>query len=107
MKICYIAHPISGNITANLRDIRRIVRKINLEHPDIVPFVPYYCDIESLDDTIPAERERGIANDIAILRSGCVNELWLTGERISTGMQYEAELAKDLGILVVDKIGLL
>jgi hypothetical protein len=31
MTIAYIAHPISGDVEANLADICRIVRKINLE----------------------------------------------------------------------------
>jgi hypothetical protein len=105
MTICYLAHPISGDITLNLADLRRIVRKINLEYPDVVPFVPYYSDIVSLDDNIPEERERGIKNDTAILRSGIVNELWLTGPRISTGMAAEVNIAIEMGILVVDKIG--
>lgn len=106
MTIAYIAHPISNDIDANLADIRRIVRKINLEYPDVVAFVPYYVDIVSLDDTIPAERARGIANDIAILRSGCVDEMWLTGGRISPGMQAEKELAEELGIPVKDMLGI-
>lgn len=105
MKIAYIAHSIGGAIEENLADLRRIIRKINLEHPGVVPFCPYYADIVSLDDNVPAERERGIANDVAILRSGIVHELWLTGDRISTGMQHEKELAIELGIPVIDMIG--
>jgi len=107
MKIVYIAHPISGDIEGNLADIRRIVRKINMAHKDVVPFVPYYADIVSLDDTVPEERERGIANDTAVLRSGCVNEVWLTGNRISTGMQAEKQLAELLQIPVISKLNLL
>lgn len=105
MKIAYIAHPIGGNIEENLADLRRIIRIINLQHPGTVPFCPYYADIVSLDDNIPSERKRGIANDVAILRSGIVQELWLTGPRISTGMQLEKECAEELGIPVIDMIG--
>jgi hypothetical protein len=107
MKICYIAHPIGGDIENNLSDLRRIIRHINLQYPEIVPFCPYYADIVSLDDNVHSERMRGIANDVTILRSGIVQEIWLTGSRISTGMQHEKELAETLGIPVVDKIGLL
>jgi hypothetical protein len=107
MRCCYIAHPISGDIETNLADLRRIIRKINMEHPDVVAFAPYYADVVSLDDNIPAERARGIANNVAILRSGIVQELWLTGPRISTGMQHEKELAEELGIPVVNMIGCL
>lgn len=105
MKIAYIAHPISGDIEGNLKDIRRILRHINITHPDIVPFCPCYADIVSLDDNVPAERERGIQNDIAILKSGIVNELWLTGDKLSNGMSHERDLAIELGIPVIDLIG--
>lgn len=104
MKIVYIAHPIGGDIEGNLADLRRIVRKINLEYHDVVPFVPYYVDIVSLDDNNTEERARGIANGTAILKSGIVNEVWLAGQKISVGMQAEAAIAKELGIVVVDKV---
>jgi hypothetical protein len=106
MKICYIAHPISGDVEGNLADIRRIVRNISINDPDVVPFVPYYADIVSLDDNVPEERERGIANDKAILESGVVHELWLTGDRISTGMKEEIVLAVLCGIPVKNMIPL-
>lgn len=109
MKIVYIAHPIGAatkeGIEQNLSDLRRIVRKINLEHNDIVPFVPYYADIVSMDDNVPAERERGIKNDTAILESGCIDELWLTGDRLSNGMIAERNIALIENIPVVDNIG--
>lgn len=104
MKVCYIAHPISGDIEANLADLRRIVRKINLEYPATVPFVPYYVDIVSLDDNIPAERERGIKNNTHIIQSGIVDEIWLTGNKISYGMKCEQQLANTLNIPVINLI---
>lgn len=104
MKVCYIAHPIGGNVTANLAQLRRVVQKINHQFPDVVPFVPYYADVVSLDDGDPGDRKRGIENDHRILGSGIVDELWLCGGRISTGMQAEKELAEKYGILVVDHL---
>jgi hypothetical protein len=111
MIIAYIAHPVGainaathqeafGQVYQNLLKIRRIVRQINLTEPDVVPFVPYYADLVSMSDWIPAERERGIKNDIAILKSGCVNEVRLYGNRISDGMLAEINLADALGIPV-------
>lgn len=104
MKIVYIAHPISGDIKGNLEKIRLIVREINLTMPEVVPFVPYWLDCHALDDTNPAERERGIKNDIALFKSGCIDEVWLMGNRLSSGMIAEKNLAEELGIKVVDKI---
>ena len=108
MKIVYIAHPIGAptkqGIENNLADLRRIVRKINLEYPDIVPFVPYYVDIVSMDDNNLSERARGMQNDMAILLSGVVDELWLTGNRISEGMTSERKIAYAKNIPVTDMI---
>ncbi len=105
MKIVYIAHCISGDIENNLADLRRIIRKINLENTEVVPLAPYYADIVSLDDNLPAERARGIANDNAIIRSGVIKEVWLTGPKLSYGMYEEKTLAESLEIPVLDFIG--
>lgn len=104
-RIVYIAHPIGGDVAGNLADLRRILRHINLTMPDVVPLAPYYGDVVSLDDANPAERERGVENEMALLRSGIFTELWLTGPRISPGMRAERQLALDMRIPVLDKTG--
>lgn len=101
MTIAYIAHQISGDVQGNLKKIQEIVRHINLTEPNVVPFVPYYADIVSMDDNIPVERERGIKNDIALLGAGFIGEMRLYGPRISSGMMAEIELAFEKGILVM------
>lgn len=100
MKIAYIAHPISGNVSDNLDAIRDIARHINLYEPDVVPFAPYYLDCHCLDDSVPEERERGIKNNVALLKKGFVDELRLYGPRISKGMLEEIKLAYSLGITI-------
>ena len=102
MKIVYIAHPIGGDVEANLKDLIRIIRKLNLKSPFIVPFCPYYADVIALNDSISDERERGMSNDIEILKRGMVDEVWLTGSRISAGMEAERRLALSIGIPVRD-----
>jgi hypothetical protein len=101
MRIAYIAHPISGDVAGNLEAIKKIVREINLSEPDVVPFVPYFSDCVSMDDTVLEERERGIRNDVAILNSGVVDDVRLYGHKFSEGMRHEVELAERLGIPVV------
>jgi len=101
MKICYIAHPISGDIKGNLEKIRKIARQINLEEPDTVPFAHYYLDCFALNDDVPEERERGIKNDIELMKRGFIDEVRLYGDKVSKGMAAEMLLAKELGILVV------
>ena len=128
-KIVYIAHPISGDIEANLKDLCRILRIININsHPmrseiihkfecgavmieqvyefqNIIPQAPYYHDIISLDDSVPLERIRGRENDIAMIKTGVYDELWFTGDRISKGMEYERQLFIKLGKPVINYIG--
>ena len=56
-----------------------------------------------MDDTKPEERQRGISNDIALLKAGFINEMWLYGDRISEGMKHEIMLAYHLRISVFSK----
>lgn len=105
MIIAYVAHAISGNIEQNLADLRRIIRKINLEYPDVVPFCSYYADVVSMDDNLVNERERGIANDTELFNRKFIDELWLTGDRVSFGMEAEVKLAQHLNIPVKDYTG--
>lgn len=101
MKIVYIAHPVGGDVKNNIDKILKICREINLNESDRVPFVPYLSDLMSLDDNVPAERQRGIKNGVHILQSGLVEELRLYGDRISSGMQAEIDLVESLGIPVI------
>jgi hypothetical protein len=101
MKVVYIAHPISGDVEQNLKRIEAIGRHINLTEPDVVPFAHYFFDCYALDDNIPEERERGIKNDIALMRKGFIEEVRLYGDRISTGMSHEIDLALELKIEVI------
>ncbi len=103
MKIVYIAHPISGDVSGNLLRISTIIRHINLTEPDILPFAHYVVDCYALDDTVPEERERGIKNDIALMQASFIDEVWLYGDRISNGMVQEIILANKLGIPIISK----
>ena len=101
MKIVYIAHPISGDVEGNLQKIRAISRFINLNYPDVVPFAPYFLDCIALDDDKPEERERGMRNDREFFERQVIDELWLYGDRISSGMSVEIAMAIKQGIPIV------
>lgn len=103
-KICYIAHPIGGNVELNLAIVRGIIQRINTDpkFSDIVPFAPWYADVASCDDSVPELRERGLQNDEVVLsRKGMIDEVWLFGPHISTGMKREIFAAFKSGIPVV------
>lgn len=101
----YICHPIKGNKEANLGDILKIVRVINLIMPDVVPLVNYFADCLALRDEVEEERNKGLYNDRKLLESGIVDELWVFGDKITEGMVNEIETAKKCGIPVkyIDK----
>ena len=103
MKIAYIAHPVSGDVKGNIEKIIEVVREVNMTNGNVVPFVPYLADLYALDDNEPAERERGIKNDMHILNTGLVDEVWLYGPRISNGMKAEIEFARSRNIPVIQK----
>ena len=100
MKVAYIAYPIGGNVSENLNKVIKIIRSINLYEPEVIPFAHYFVDCHALNDDIPEERERGIKNDIALMKKGFIDEVRLYGDRISEGMSHEIELAHKLGITV-------
>lgn len=103
MKVVYIAHPIGGDVEKNIKKVIEICREVNLTEPDVIPFVPYLSDLYALDDANPIERERGIKNDIALLKKGFIDEIWLYGDRISNGMRAEINVCLEFGIKVVCK----
>lgn len=94
MRIVYIAHPVGGDPEGNLAKINEIVRDINLNEPDVLPFVPYYADVVAMDDNDPDQRARGIKNGHTLLKSmHQVKELRLYGNRLSEGMKDEVFIA--------------
>ena len=98
METVYIAHPISGDVEGNIKKVIDIIRDINLKEPDVHPIAPYIVDLYALRDDIPEERERGFKNTLNILKLGFISEIRLYGDRISSGMQREVEVAKQYGI---------
>ena len=102
-KLVYIAHPVSGNIKSNLESIIKIGRDINLNDSNVIPFVPYFFDLQCLDDNIPNERNKGIENNSHYFNSSIIDELWLYGKTISRGMNEEIKLALKNDIPVIPK----
>lgn len=102
MEVHYIAHEIGGDVKGNVDKILKIVREINMNEPDVVPFVPYLADVlGGTDDSKPEERERGIKNDTHILKSGIVDALRIYGTKLSTGVKAEISLCHGLGIQIL------
>jgi hypothetical protein len=94
MKVVYIAHPISGDVDGNILKVIDIVRTINLNSENILPFAPYIVDLKALDDSNALQRERGIKNNSYWLATNVVDEVWVFGG-ISKGVSEEIMLANE------------
>jgi len=113
-KIIYIAHPIGAinpdeispaewQVEQNLKLIQTIYREITASYHDVIPFVPYYATVCSLNDSSSIERKLGFSHNEGIFKSGIIDEMWLYGDRISNGMEIEISWAKELNIPVFSK----
>jgi hypothetical protein len=105
MRLAYLAHPIAGDVGANLAAARRHYARLYRERPDLVVVAPYLLDLGMglEDDANPAQRERGLLRMEALCRvvgqSG--GEIHLCGPRISEGMRRELEAARGAGALAI------
>jgi hypothetical protein len=91
MQVVFICHPIAGDIEGNLAKICDIIRDINLNEPDVIPFVPYFADVVALNDNDPKERQRGIQNCNAIIATGIIKECRVYGKFITKGIFDELQ----------------
>lgn len=97
--IVYIAHPIGGDVEKNIKRVLAIVRDLSLVN-EVIPFAPYIVDVQSLDDSKFSERAIGFEHNMQMFLRGFIDEVWLYGGRISSGMQIEIDMAKNLSIPV-------
>lgn len=106
MKIVYIAHPIGGDVDANLEKIDDIIRTL-LRMGKVVPFAPYLTFFRYLDDSNSEERGIGIKMNAQFFESKSFDELWVYGDTVSKGVMMEMDLAflLDIPILTFDTAG--
>jgi hypothetical protein len=101
MKTVFVAHPISGDVSQNLEKVLKICEDIHTK--DLVPVAPYLVSLQYLDDGVIEDRELGVEANLECFRRGYVDELWLFGDKISSGMKKEVLLARKFNIPVVAK----
>ena len=89
-KLVFICSPFAGDIETNTRRARRYGRFAVVEK--VVPIIPHLMYPQFLEEGDPEERQLGIDMGL-ILLSRC-HELWVFGDRISTGMSIEIKRAK-------------
>ena len=90
MLLCFLSHPVSGDVAGNLSRARRWLAHLQKAHPERAFIAPWILSIElGEDDADPAQREAGITRS-CLIASRC-DELWLCGPRVTPGMQLELE----------------
>ncbi|HYE22786.1 MAG TPA: hypothetical protein VD998_04325 [Verrucomicrobiae bacterium] len=101
MLIVYVAHPIGGNVTVNMASVKAIVDRMFNDRPEVYPIAPYLFALERLDDSKAEDRRRGIAINKLYFDRRFIDEVWLFGNRVSSGMWEEVRWARRLRIPVV------
>lgn len=101
-RLCvYVAHPVSGNVDANVRNTLRWLSWLMATEPGVAfvaPWIP--CLLAGADDSDPKQRERGMLDNLALVER--CDGIVLVGGRVSTGMQREANVALLAGRWVAD-----
>lgn len=97
-KVVFIAHPIRGDIKANIESVLDILRKNHTK--ETLPFAPYITALQYLDDNVSEQRDLGIAVNKEFFTRKAIDELWLCGEYISSGMKEEVAWSLENGIPV-------
>ncbi len=99
--IWYMAHPVAGDVQANVARAIRWLAWLRKQEPEaciIAPWIPALLAGE--DDADPAQRERGLRD--CELVAGLVDAIVLVGGRISSGMQRELDVITGNGGAVAD-----
>jgi hypothetical protein len=100
-KTIFIGHPIGGDIQANVKKVLKICAELHTK--GIIPVAPYLVSLQYLNDEVAEDRELGMEANHECFRRHYIDELWLFGERISSGMRKEVLLAKEMDIPVIPK----
>lgn len=93
-KLMYIASPYAGDVEKNVAFAKDACHYA-MKH-SCTPMAVHLLYPQFLDDNNPQERAAGLAMGHQVL-SVC-DELWVCGDRISSGMESEIQEAKRMGI---------
>ena len=96
MKCLYLAHPVSGDVPANIARALRWLKFLRRHTPDVVIACPWIASILSgEDDADPAQRARGLQDCIEVVQR--FDGVILVGGRISDGMRLEGGVVEGRG----------
>lgn len=93
MRKVYICAPLGGEVEENLRKVRRYTRYALL--CGTAPVVPHFY-AECLNDSLPKEREIGMAAGLSLL--WFCDEMWVFGNMVTEGMAAELQFCKNFNV---------
>lgn len=96
MKFVYICSPLRGDVETNIRRAFGYCRFATKQ--GVFPLAPHAMFSGFLDDTIPEERQTGMALGLELLKT--CSELWVFGAKTTEGMAAEIQAAVQLKIPV-------
>ena len=94
--VVYVCSPFSGNLERNAESARRYCRYV--ADSGFIPFAPHLLFPQFMHDDVPEERELALFMGFVMLTK-CA-ELWVFGERISSGMAQEIRKAETRNMLI-------
>jgi hypothetical protein len=100
-EVFYVAHPVSGDVSKNIRNVVAWVKWLTLNDPSRVYVAPWVAEVLAFEDTIVDEDfyTRVLADDVTVLRK--LDGILLVGGTISRGMAIEVAGARE-GMTVQD-----
>lgn len=102
MKLCYLAHPIGGDVPGNVAKVKALLADLTKRfYPSRIFSAPYLNSLEFLDDSNVRDKDIGFAINKAYFNKGAFDEIWLCGDRISNGMMVEIGWAKERGVKII------
>lgn len=100
-KTVFIAHPIAGDVKGNMKKVLAICQMVHRKN--IIPVAPYLVALQYLNDEVVEDRALGTEANLECFHRRFIDELWLYGNRISSGMKEEIELARIYKIPIIPK----
>ena len=92
----FISSPFAGDVQRNIKNARRYCAFA--VRSGYIPFAPHLFYPQFMSDGNTEQRELGLFMGMVFLDS--CKEVWVFGERISSGMQREIDRAEKRGILI-------
>ncbi len=100
VKTVFIAHQISGDVEANIKEVIEICKSIHTDR--VLPIFPSFTWRQYLSEEVRAKHLADLVNE-EYFKRGMVDEVWLYGPKISAGMIKEIDLAISYNIPVIAK----